>query len=100
MANYELRLRTKALADVRRIRVWYQKIDDSLEEQFLTALNARLDRIQSNPLMYQVINRNTRRAMLQNFPYSVFSVVQDTRVIVVGVLHHKRNPELAESISE
>jgi ABC-type Fe3+ transport system substrate-binding protein len=38
--------------------------------------------------------------LLDKFPFSVYYPIQDTTVIVLAVIHHKRNPELAQRISE
>jgi plasmid stabilization system protein ParE len=100
MGNFSLRLRKKALADVSLIRSWYKKIDPLLEDRFVRSLNEGLDRIEAHPFAYQVVYRNTRRAILDKFPYSVFHLIQDTSVIVLAVIHHKRNPELARVIAE
>jgi plasmid stabilization system protein ParE len=100
MGEFAVRLRRKALTDVSRIRTWYGKIDPTLEDRFVKSLNNGLDRIQAHPLSYQVLYRNTRRVLLDKFPFSVYYPIQDTTVIVLAVIHHKRNPELAQRISE
>lgn len=98
--EFVLHLRKKALADVRRIRSWYRKIDPALEERFLRSLNEGLDRIEAHPYAYQVIYKNTRRVFLVKFPYNVYYLIQDSKIIVLAVIHHKRNPELAQRIAE
>jgi plasmid stabilization system protein ParE len=100
MGNFPVRLRSKALADVSRIRNWYRKIDPSLEDRFVRSLNEGLDRIEARPFAYQILYRNTRRLQLDKFPYSVYYLIQDSCVIVLAVIHHKRNPELARKVSE
>jgi plasmid stabilization system protein ParE len=99
MDRYTVRLRRKALTDVRPIRAWYEKIDSSLEERFLQALNEALDRIETRPNAYQVVYRSTRR-VLHKFPYSVFYIVQARSVVVLAVIHHKRDWKLAQGRSE
>jgi plasmid stabilization system protein ParE len=100
MGSFSLRLRNKALADVSRIRTWYKKIDPILEDRFVRALNDGLDRIEAHPFGYQIVYRNTLRVILDKFPYSVFYLIQDASVIVIAVIHHKRNPQLARVIAE
>ena len=100
MGSFTVRLRKKALADVSRIRTWYRKINPTLEDRFVRSLNEGLDRIEAHPFGYQVVYRNTRRVLLDKFPYSVYYLIQDASVIVLAVIHHKRNPELARGISE
>jgi plasmid stabilization system protein ParE len=100
MGAFTVRLRGKALADVSRIRKWYIEIDPTLEERFVRSLNEVLDRIEAHPFAYRVLYGNTRRAMLDKFPYSVFYLIQDSRIVVLAMIHHKRNPELAKGIPE
>lgn len=100
MSSIQLRLRKKALADVRRIRTWYRKIDSVLEERFVRSLNEGLDRIEALPFGYQVVYRNTRRVLLIKFPYSIYYLIRDNSVIVLAIIHHKRNPKLAQGIAE
>jgi plasmid stabilization system protein ParE len=100
MGSFSVHLRKKALVDVSRIRTWYRKIDPILEDRFVHSLNEGLDRIEANPFGYQVVYRNTRRIILDKFPYSVLFLIRDASVIVLAVIHHKRNPELAQGVSE
>jgi len=48
--------------------------------------------IESNPLQYQIIEGETRRAMLHRFPYGVMYVVSDHELLIVACLHARRNP--------
>jgi plasmid stabilization system protein ParE len=100
MGSFSIRLRKKALDDVSRIRIWYRKIDPILENRFVHSLNEGLDRIKTNPFGYQVVYRNTRRMILDKFPYSIYYLIQDAIIIVLAVIHHKRNPELARGVAE
>lgn len=100
MEGFEVRFRRKALTDVSRIRRWYGKIDPVLEERFVRSLNEGLDRMEAHPCAYQVVYRNTRRIILGKFPYSVYYLIQDSRIFVLAVIHHKRNPEFAQGIAE
>lgn len=100
MASFTVRLRRLALGDIRRIRFWYRNIDPSVELRFVESLNEAIERIQSFPLAYQIVDRNMRRVSLKKFPYSVFYVARQSHAIVVSVMHHKRDPGIALSRSE
>ena len=100
MGRFSVRLRNKALDDVSRIRTWYREIDPVLEDGFVRALNVGLDRIEAHPFGYQVVYRNSRRVILDKFPYGIYYLIQDATVIVLAVIHHKRNPELVRGIAE
>jgi hypothetical protein len=38
--------------------------------------------------------------ILDKFPYSIYYLIQDAIIIVLAVIHHKRNPELARGVAE
>ncbi len=49
-------------------------------------------KIADAPLMYPNVHRNTRRAIIQRFPFGVFYREEAETVIVVAVMHGSRNP--------
>ncbi|MGB6690727.1 MAG: type II toxin-antitoxin system RelE/ParE family toxin [Terracidiphilus sp.] len=100
MGSFTVRIRKRALGDIDRIRSWYRNIDSSLEDRFVRALNEALDRVQEFPFIYQVAYRNTHKISLKKFPYAVFYLIQESRIIVLAVIHHKRNPALAQGAAE
>jgi toxin ParE1/3/4 len=86
MAQFTVRLRKKSIGDIWRVRNWYRKIDPVLEDRFVRDLNQALDRIGSAPLAYQVRQLNTRQISLKKFPYAVFYLVQNSRVVVLSFI--------------
>ena len=50
---------------------WYEHQREGLGEDFLLAVQAARDSILDNPKMYPVVRRDTRRALLHRFPYSL-----------------------------
>lgn len=53
---------------------------------------ASLSTIAVSPLIYPVVHRNTRRALMHRFPFGVYYRVDSSEVIVVAVMHGSRNP--------
>ena len=43
--------------------------------------------------MYPVIRRDTRRALLERFPYSLLYRIVHEQVVVVACFHAKRHPK-------
>ena len=56
-----------------------------------------LERVNKNPLHYQEVHLQVRRALVHRFPYGIFYVVMENRIIVIAVLHEARNPERWQS---
>ena len=85
-------LRPAAAGDVEDAFAWYERQRPGLGSDFRLELKAALDRVAEKPELYQVIHRNTRRALLRRFPYGVFYRVYPEAIVVVGVMHGRRDP--------
>ena len=46
-----------------------------------------------SPQQYPRMHRVVRRVLARRFPYEVFFVEDDERVVVLSVFHAKRNPK-------
>ena len=47
------------------------------------------DLSESFPVVYQ----DVRRALTKRFPYGIYFVLDDSRIIVIAIFHAKRNPK-------
>lgn len=90
-------VRNEARRDVLEAHRWYRERSPRLGNRFRDALDATIERIRQNPLGYQVLFRELRRALLRRFPYAVFFRCQDDVVVVVAVLHTRRDPAVWQS---
>jgi plasmid stabilization system protein ParE len=77
--------------------VWYRERSPQLGRQFRDALDAAIERLRQNPLGYQVLFRELRRAIVRRFPYAVFFKSLDETVVVVAVQHMRRDPAIWKS---
>lgn len=85
-------IRPEAELDMREAYVWYEKQVPALGANFLLHVDAALRTVQRYPLQYPVIYRNARRCLVRRFPYGIYYVVEDKRIVVVAVFHAKRDP--------
>jgi len=72
---------------------WYEIQSPGLGIRFLFSMEAALRRASENPLSYPAVLRRTRKALVRRFPYLVFYVVEEERILVTGVFHGHRHPE-------
>ena len=91
----KLVLRRAASNDVRAASQWYDQQRASLGAEFVLALSSALGSVHEEPLVYQVVDgkRAIRRCLVQRFPYVVYFVVEESRIVVLAVLHTARSPE-------
>jgi toxin ParE1/3/4 len=89
----ELIIRPEAEAELAEAFNWYEERVEGLGTHFLLAVDAVFRAILRNPEQYPRIHKTTRRALLRRFPYAVFFVVEDARIVVLAVFHAKRDPK-------
>ena len=85
-------IRPAAAAEIDEASLWYEAQRTGLREEFLAEVNGALDTIGEMPEIYAVVHRDTRRAMLVRFPYSLLYRLVNNEVIVVACFHGKRDP--------
>ena len=92
--SLELIIRPEAEADIADAFDWYEARVRGLGSEFLLVLDAVFNLIIRNHLIYPIIHRNVRRALTRRFPYAVFFVVEENRIVVLSVFHVKRSPRV------
>ncbi|MEE8441385.1 MAG: type II toxin-antitoxin system RelE/ParE family toxin [Spirochaetia bacterium] len=90
----ELIIRPNAEAEMAEAQGWYESRSPGLGADFLLSVDAGLQAIARNPLRFPVVYRDVRRALTKRFPYQIFFVVEDDRVVVLAVFHARRNPSV------
>ena len=90
--KYRLVVRRPAKADVRSAARRYEVQRPGLGREFVAAVDVALSRVAENPLQYQVLHRETRRAIVRRFPYGVFYRIEASTIVVFSVSHPHRGP--------
>lgn len=88
----EVRLRPEAEQDLAEAAAWYEEQRRGLGQEFLDEALAAFSTIAEVPLMYAVVHRATRRALMHRFPFGIFYQIDDAGAVVVAVLHGSRHP--------
>jgi len=92
--SHELIIRPEAEEEMRESFAWYEDRFSGLGSEFLLCIDAIFNAILRNPRQFPEVHRNVRRALSRRFPYEVFFILDDQRIIVLGVFHAKRNPKI------
>ena len=85
-------VRPEAEADIGDANAWYESQQFGLGERFLEEMSRCISAIQHQPLRFQVVHAEARRALLRRFPYAVFFVLAQDHVAVVAAMHMARDP--------
>lgn len=88
-----LTVRPEAEAEMADAFDWYEDRVPGLGSDFLLCLDAVLRAIVRSPQQYPRVHKTVRRALTRRFPYEVFFIEDDERVVVLSVFHAKRNPK-------
>jgi plasmid stabilization system protein ParE len=80
----------EAERDLAEAKKWYE--GKGFGDEFRQSIENALDRISRAPELHAVIFKGVRRCFVQRFPYGIFYLAEDSRVVVVAVTHSRRNP--------
>ena len=87
-----LRIRRRALEDIRNARDWYEEKLPGLGSRFGIELDTVIRSILGHPEMFRRVHGEVRRAMTRRFPYALYFILEDDRVSILRVLHQARDP--------
>jgi hypothetical protein len=81
--------------DVADAKKWYRKQQKYLDKRFAEDVKISLDRLQKNPLNYEIKYRNVRIAYCDIFPYAVHFYADELikRIVIIAIVHQHRDPE-------
>lgn len=90
--SYEIIVRPEAAREVQEAFDWYEDKSEGLGLEFLRAADACMASIKRKPLASPTMYQDIRRALLRKFPYVLFYMVKEERIIVLACFHAKRDP--------
>ena len=71
---------------------WYEAQSPGLGAEFVRAVDATLQRALREPEASAAVHGSIRRALVRRFPYGVFYHAITDEVVVLAVVHARRNP--------
>lgn len=92
------RLARSAQDDVRAIVSYYSSQKKGLGLRFADALEQTCNAISENPLMGRPLSARTRRWLMDVFPYLILYRVLTNDVLILKVVHEKRDPKHWQSV--
>ncbi len=91
--SYQLTLRKEAELDVEEQFHHYERKREGLGYDFILCLEDAFAKLKRNPLIYRKVYKELRRIPVGRFPYRMFFLVQDRKVIVTAVFHVRKDPQ-------
>ena len=95
--SFTIKLLPIALKDLQEAKKWYQEKNELLAEEFKSEVNKEIDYIGEHPQHYQRKYKELRQSLVTRFPFAIIYLVNENQkqIIVFGILHTSRNPEIA-----
>lgn len=90
--TWQVRVRPRAELELYAAATWYEAQRAALGTRFLDEVTAVLASLRTDALHYAEVQSNVRRVLTRRFPYGVYYQVSDDRVVVLTVLHQRRQP--------
>jgi plasmid stabilization system protein ParE len=98
---YEVVVSNCAQQDLQKIIIWYDEQQTGLGARFLRCFLEMLEKIKHYPDHYPFIKWQYRRIVIRKFPYNIIYKLLDQVVLVLAILHQRRNPaELIKRIKK
>lgn len=85
-------IRRAAESDIRDAYSYYEACRVGLGQEFLLSVEATLARISRNPEQFRSVHKDIKRVAIHRFPYAIFFIVRNDSVIVLAVMHARRDP--------
>lgn len=91
--EYHLQVRKEAETDIIEAFDYYESCRQNLGHDFLLCIEESFSKIQRNPLFHKEIHRQVRRTFISRFPYGIYFIIIENTILVIGVIHARKNPE-------
>lgn len=85
-------IRKEAEEDIKSAYEWYEERQINLGIAFVEEIESKLQEIEEQPDLYMDIMGKVRRALCKKFPYSIYFMQKNIDIVVIAVLHQRRNP--------
>lgn len=81
--------------DIEDVVDYYKSINPELATAFLDRIDEAKKYIADFPLAFQIKYKNVRTVLLEQFPYHIHYIVDDSKkqIVVLAVIHAYRNPK-------
>lgn len=90
---FRLVVRPEAESDIDAAYLWYEEQRVGLGAEFLEEIEAGLERVAANPVIYAHIEGPVRRALLHRFPFGLFYIESGDSISIIAVFHTSRDLE-------
>ena len=88
--TWQVIVRPAAEVDLINAAAWYELQREGLSGDFLKEVDKTIKSLETFPESYPIYYRNFRRIMTRRFPYKMFFLIEENRIVVFRILHAGR----------
>ncbi|MDP2370002.1 type II toxin-antitoxin system RelE/ParE family toxin [Rhodoferax sp.] len=88
----EIVFRSSAAIQAAKAQQWYETQRSGLGAEFALHLEAATHRAARHPEHCPIVYLQVRRIFLKRFPYALFFLPEEQKLVVLSCLHTKRDP--------
>lgn len=92
MAAKSLDIHPSALAELKSSISWYLERDETTATKFVAEIDRAIDLVLASPRRWPTGDLDTRRFVLQRFPYAVIYHERKSVVRILAIAHGHRQP--------
>lgn len=92
--KYKVIVRPEAEDDLKEAFSWYEDNRTGLGHDFLMQVDAGINFIKRNPDVHPIEYKGTKKHLIKRFPYKIIYLVEEEKIVILAVIHGKRNPVL------
>lgn len=89
--SFNVQVRRAAELDIAEAQVWYEGQRPGLGDDFHSEVSRILTILHESPLIYAVLYRDVRRALVDRFPYLLWYRVVGGNVTVLACTHARQS---------
>ena len=85
-------LSDEAERDLLEAARWYEEQRPGLGDEYIREVDAAIERLGTEAMMYAPVYHDARRIPVRRFPYMIYYVVEERFIRVISVFHGRRDP--------
>ena len=94
--KYKVIVSPEAENDLSKAFSWYEEKLQGLGYEFLLQIDAGINLLSKNPKLHPIEYRETRKHIIQRFPYKIIYMSKEDTIIIIAVIHSRRRPGLSK----
>lgn len=91
--KYSLLIKQEALEDLQDAFDYYEEQRKGLGKLFLDSVQECMNRLEKNPLHFQIKKKTFREAVVKIFPYLIIFEVIEKEIVVYAIFNSWKNPK-------